>query len=80
MNVRWVFRTGVALARQPRLWRVAVAETRRLAAPRWWRRPPFLPLPAPAYLKFRLQTMYGDSVSSPEPADVLTWLRWCRDR
>jgi hypothetical protein len=36
-------------------------------------------VPDRAYLRFRLQTMYGDSDRSPDPADVLVYLRWCRD-
>jgi len=63
---------------------------KRLARPRWWSRPPFLPLPAPDYLHFRLVTQYGtqdgsqDGMSSghvvrrPDPADVLNYLTWCR--
>ena len=35
------------------------ARSRRLARPGWWRRPPFLPLPAPDYLRFRMETAYG---------------------
>ena len=50
----------------------------RLAAPGWWRRPPFVPLPDPAYLRFRLETAYGDD-REPEPADVITYLHWCRE-
>ena len=50
----------------------------RLAAPGWWRRPPFLPLPDPDYLRFRLQTAYGDDRRAPDPADVITYLHWCR--
>ena len=37
------------------------ASARRAGWPRpgWWRRPPFLPLPAPDYLRFRMETAYG---------------------
>jgi hypothetical protein len=45
----------------------------------WWRRPPFLPLPDPAYIQFRLETAYGVS-GRPEPADLVAYLRWCRER
>jgi hypothetical protein len=51
-----------------------------LAAPGWWRRPPFLPLPAPDYLRFRLQTAYGgDGDRVPDPEDLVTYLRWVRN-
>ncbi|CAN5848967.1 hypothetical protein BH23ACT2_BH23ACT2_08370 [soil metagenome] len=68
---------AAALARRPTLWATAVIQVARLARPRWWRRPPFLPLPEPAYLRFRLETQYGDD-RAPEPADVIAYLRWCR--
>ncbi|MEY2457389.1 MAG: hypothetical protein QOK06_2483, partial [Acidimicrobiaceae bacterium] len=40
--------------------------------------PPFLPLPDREYLRFRLQTQYGDPDRVPEPADLVTYLHWCR--
>jgi hypothetical protein len=49
-----------------------------LAAPGWWHRRPWLPLPDPAYLRFRLVTQYGDPEHAPEPADVVAYLHWCR--
>jgi len=66
----------VALARRPTLWATAVTQAFRLAAPGWWRRRPYLPLPDGAYLRFRLETQYG-SDDDPEPADVVTYLHWC---
>ena len=64
---------------RPDLWTVAAVQTVRLARPRWWRHWPPLPLPDPAYLRFRLQTAYGDPERPPAPADVVAWLEWCRD-
>ena len=54
----WVRARG-ALAREPELWPTAVGQAGRLARPGWWRRAPFLPLPDPAYVRFRLDTQYG---------------------
>ena len=65
------------MARHPGLWVTALVQMGRLAAPGWWRRSPHLPLPDPAYLRFRLQTAYGDD-RDPEPEDVVTFLHWCR--
>ena len=50
----------------------------RLAPTGWWRRRPFLPKPDRDYLRFRLQTQYGDPDHDPEPQDVVTYLEWCR--
>ena len=72
------------LARQPRLWPIAARQFRATAAPGWWRRAPFLPVPPADYARFRFQTMYGGpgAVPADDPgaaaADVLRWLEWAR--
>ena len=77
---RWAWAAAAAVARHPSLWATGVRQVLVLAAPGWWRRRPFLPLPAPDYLRFRLQTAYGgDGSRAPDPADLVTYLRWCRD-
>jgi hypothetical protein len=68
-----------AVARRPHLWATAMRQARRTAAPGWWRRPPFLPVPSGEYLRFRLQTQYGDAGAAPQPSDVVSYLEWCRD-
>lgn len=75
---RWFLAAVFAVLARPCLWAVAVRQVFVLAPAGWWRRPPFLPLPDRAYLRFRLQTAYGDPDRPPEPADVVTYLRWCR--
>jgi hypothetical protein len=67
-----------AVARRPRLWPAALRQARALSPRGWWRRPPFVPLPPPAYLAFRLETQYGDPGHRPEPADVVRYLAWCQ--
>ena len=76
-SARWWSQAAKAVLMRPSLWGVAIVQALRLAAPGWWRRPPFLPLPDPEYLRFRLETQYG-SDHEPEPADVVTYLHWCR--
>lgn len=67
-----------ALARRPMLWPTAVVELRRLARPRWWQHWPPVPRPDPEYLRFRMQTAYGDVSAIPSPADLVDYLAWCR--
>jgi hypothetical protein len=75
----WARAAVRAVAGHPSLWPTAGRQVLVLAAPGWWRRRPFLPLPAPAYLRFRMQTAYGgDGHRAPEPGDLVTYLRWCR--
>jgi hypothetical protein len=68
----------VAVVGHPSLWPTAWRQVRRLAAPGWWRRAPFLPLPPREYVEFRLQTQYGDAERAPTPHDVVNYLTWCR--
>lgn len=67
----------IAVLRRPSLWGTAVGQARRLAPRRWWARPPFLPLPDRAYLRFRLETQYGGAGDRRADAhDVVAWLAW----
>lgn len=73
------FSTVWAVVRRPALWTTAARQARRTAAPGWWRRRPFLPVPSGDYLAFRLTTQYGDPHARPDPADTIAYLEWCRD-
>jgi len=74
----WMVRAAIAVAVRPWLWLVAARQTVRLASRGWWRRPPFFPVPAAPYARFRSITQYGDPEVSPTVADVLVWLSWAR--
>lgn len=45
----------------------------------WWSKAPFLPVPDPAYLRWRMYTAYGDERAIPPPADVIRFARWRRE-
>ena len=78
MSRRWWARAALAVAARPALWPAAAVQVLRLARPGWWRRWPPLPVPDPEWLRFRLQTAYGDPRRPPEPQDVVLYLKWCR--
>ena len=59
-------RDGVELLRV--LWRF-----RRRA---WYRRFPFLPLPAGDYVRWRMHTAYGDHAAVPPAEDLVRYARW----
>jgi len=75
-----------AVAVRPGLWAVAARQAVRTARPGWWRRPPFVPRPEPAYARFRLETQDGrtqdgrtqDGRTAPRARDLVIYLRWCR--
>jgi hypothetical protein len=79
VSPRWLATAVVAVAPRPWLWATAVRQAVVLAVPGWWRRPPYLPVPAAGYLRFRLETAYGGTGDhEPSPADLVTYLHWCR--
>ena len=73
-----IARIGVAVARHPSLWAVAVRQWWRTTPRGWWRHAPFLPLPSGDYLRFRLVTQYGSESHRVAPEDVLNYLAWCK--
>lgn len=58
--------TGVALLRVG--WRFRRRD--------WFRRFPFLPVPARDYLRWRMHTAYGDHDAVPPADDVVRYARW----
>lgn len=71
------FRAVLAVIRRPDLWWTALRQFARMVPPRWWRRRPFLPLPDPEYVRFRLETAYGRTgIASAD--DVVRYLEWVR--
>lgn len=72
--------TGVvaAVLWRPRLWSTAARQVLRLAPRHWWRHRPFLPLPAPDYLRFRMLTAFGGDATVPPAAELVSYLEWCR--
>lgn len=45
----------------------------------WYRRPPFLPLPPPEYMRWRMFTAYGEADAVPPVEDVVRFARWRRE-
>lgn len=48
----------------------------RFRARGWYRRFPFLPLPAKDYVRWRMYTAYGDESFVPPADDVIRYARW----
>jgi hypothetical protein len=48
----------------------------RFRARGWYRRFPFLPLPARDYVRWRMHTAYGSYDAVPPAADVERYARW----
>jgi hypothetical protein len=67
-----------AVARRPRLWPAAARAFVMHVPSGWYLRAPFLPVPDRAWIRFRLQTAYGDPAAVPDPDDLVTWLEWSK--
>ena len=50
----------------------------RFRARDWYRHSPFLPLPDPTYLRWRMYTAYGDFDAVPSPDEVIRYAKWAR--
>ena len=48
----------------------------RFRARGWYRRFPFLPLPARDYLRWRMYTAYGSEEIVPPAEDIVRYARW----
>jgi len=48
----------------------------RFRSRHWYRRFPFLPLPAREYVRWRMHTAYGDHDAVPPAEDVERYARW----
>lgn len=42
----------------------------------WYRRAPFLPIPPASYIRWRMDTAYGDPGALPPTAEGTRFLRW----
>lgn len=62
--------------RHPRLAADLVRIAWRFRSRSWYRRFPFLPVPDPTYLRWRMYTAYGDYTAVPSVTDVERYARW----
>lgn len=68
----------MAVALRPYLWATAVGFLFAFAPDGWWLKPPFLPIPDPGIVEWRVTTAYGHSDMALAPRDVVSYLRWRR--
>ena len=76
------FVRAVGLAfRRPGLIPVLLRMAWRFRAKGWYKRPPFLPLPARGYLEWRMHTAFRDDDAVPGTHELeryVEWVRWMR--
>ncbi|HET6681192.1 MAG TPA: hypothetical protein VFG84_08310, partial [Gemmatimonadaceae bacterium] len=60
----------------PSLARALLLVAWRFRRRNWYRRPPFLPLPARDYVRWRMHTAYGSHGAIPSVDDVVAYARW----
>jgi hypothetical protein len=63
----------------PRVARDLLSLAWAMRARGWYRAPPFLPLPPPEYLRWRMYTAFGDEESLPSAPEIVRYARWRRE-
>lgn len=61
---------------QPRLAVALVRVAWRFRSRNWYARFPFLPVPDPTYVKWRMHTAYGDNDAVPSADEVERYALW----
>lgn len=62
--------------RRPRMIPNLVRAAWAFRARTWYKRPPFLPLPPRSYLRWRMETAYGDPEAAPPIDELERYLLW----
>lgn len=72
-----MYRPFLRLAlRRPRLWPALLSAAWAFRPKDWYRRRPFLPLPSKAYMRWRLETAYGDPDAVPPADEIARFVTW----
>ena len=74
--IRLVTRLALRTIRRPRLGIDLLKIAWRFRSREWYKRFPFIPLPDPTYLRWRMYTAYGDYNAIPSARDVERYARW----
>ena len=75
-----MFRPFLILAlRRPWLWPALASAAWAFRSRGWYGRPPFLPLPSKAYMRWRLETAYGDPDAVPPADEIVRFITWSRE-
>lgn len=68
--------TWLLLLRRPWLLPAVLGMAWAFRRRRWWSRAPFLPIPSPDYLRWRMDTAYGDPNAIPPQIEYERFVRW----
>jgi hypothetical protein len=74
--LRLALQLALRSIRRPRLALDLMRVTWRFRSSGWYRRFPFLPLPDPTYVRWRMYTAFGDYNALPSATDVERYARW----
>lgn len=76
-NPRSALRPFLVLAlRRPWLWPALLSAAWAFRPKSWYRRPPFLPLPSGEYVRWRLETAYGEPGAVPPADEIERFVIW----
>ena len=61
---------------RPRLWPALLSAAWAFRPRGWYRRPPFLPVPSRTYMRWRLETAYGEPDAVPPADEIERFVTW----
>ena len=74
-----IFRYLAIGVRHPGLVPALIGAAWAFRARDWYRRAPFLPVPPDTYMRWRMDTAYGDPGARPPDDELIRYLRWARE-
>ena len=74
--LRLALKLALRAIRRPRLALDLIRVAWRFRSSSWYRSFPFLPIPDPTYLRWRMYTAYGDYNAVPPVTDFERYARW----
>lgn len=77
---QWLKSVLTAVLKHPALALPAIIQAKLLVPNNWIKKYPFLPLPDKKWIRFRMETAYGDPNYIPDHDEIAQFLGWTKVR
>ena len=76
----WSIVSMIVILMHPSIYFIALVQIKAFIRKNWYAHFPYLPIPYVPYLRFRMETLYGNSSALPPTDDLIDYLKWCRNQ